>query len=292
MKKILVYLGIILLAGSCFIFKNNETVEKKVLIRTNKGEIIVKLYNETPLHRDNFISLADSGFYDSLLFHRVIDDFMIQGGDPESKDAPQTKRLGNGGPGYTIEAEIIDTLYHKTGALAAAREGNDSNPEKRSSGSQFYIVEGSKWARSDLNLMVKRRNSNIYNSFITRYLKKSENKKLLQKVDSLKRNRKKEAFNKIYLRLKDSVRPLIKQDTSVELFSLNQKQVNLYTTKGGSPHLDGEYTVFGEVIEGMNVVEKISSVKTGLRNRPKRDIIILEAREISEKEWRKIKRKD
>ena len=116
--------------------------EKKVLIKTEYGDMVVKLYNETPLHRDNFIKLVEEGFYDGLLFHRVINKFMIQGGDPNSKDAPANKRLGSGGPGYEIPAEIIDGFYHKKGSLSAARTGDNINPEKKSSGSQFYVVHG------------------------------------------------------------------------------------------------------------------------------------------------------
>jgi peptidylprolyl isomerase len=291
MRKILIFISVIVLISACAIFKPSGPVEKKVLITTNKGDIVVKLYNETPKHRDNFLRLADSTFYDSLLFHRVIEDFMIQAGDPESKDAPRTKRLGNGGPGYTIEAEIVDGLYHKRGALGAARKSDQDNPEKRSSGSQFYIVDGKKWTDSEMDLLVKRKNVSTYQEYIKKYLEQTNNTALLQKMDSLRRTRDREAFNEIFLELKEKVKPMMKED-SVELFELTDKQRELYKTKGGSPHLDGVYTVFGEVIAGMDVVEAISDVRTDIRDRPMQDIYILDTEYLTEKEWKEYKKEN
>ena len=290
MKKLIVILSVMMLMVSCAIFKPKGPVEQKVLIKTNHGDFVVKLYNETPKHRENFIKLVDSTYYDSLLFHRVIDKFMIQGGDPESKNAPATKRLGNGGPGYTIKAEFVDGIYHKRGALAAAREGDNVNPEKRSSGSQFYIVEGDVWDDAQLDLMVKRRNSYVISEYINRYLKQPENAGLLQHVDSLRRNQLQQEFNELYLQLTDMVMPRIKAD-SVELFDLTEAQRNVYKTIGGSPHLDGQYTVFGEVVLGMDVVEEISDLKTDMRNRPLEDAMILGMQLLSEKEWKQMKKK-
>lgn len=286
MKKLIAILPIILLLSSCAILKSKAPIEQKILMQTNHGDIIVKLYNETPKHRDNFIKLVDTCYYDSLLFHRVIDNFMIQTGDPESRNASRIARLGNGGPGYTIESEIVKGLYHKKGALAAARQSNDVNPERRSSGSQFYIVEGNKWTDSQLDLLQKRRNSYIISDYITRYLKKPENEKMRIHLDSLQRNRNTDKFNEIYLQLTDLIIPQIKSD-SVKLFELNDEQKEIYKTNGGSPHLDGEYTIFGEVIKGMNVVEEIALVDKDIRNRPKEDVIILKMRKMTEKEWKK-----
>ncbi len=290
MRKYFIFISVILLISACSIFKPSGPVEKKALITTNKGDIVVKLYNETPKHRDNFLRLADSTFYDSLLYHRVIEEFMIQTGDPESKDAPRTKRLGNGGPGYTIEAEIVDELYHKRGALGAARKSDEDNPEKRSSGSQFYIVVGKKWKDAEMDLLVKRKNVSIYQEYIKKYLKETNNTALLQKMDSLRRYGEREAFNEIFLDLKEKVKPMIEKD-SVELFELTAKQRELYKTKGGSPHLDGDYTVFGEVIAGMDVVEEISKVRTDIRDRPMKDIYILNTEYLTEKEWKEYKKK-
>jgi cyclophilin family peptidyl-prolyl cis-trans isomerase len=188
----------------------------KVKIETSKGTMVAVLYDETPIHRDNFVKLAESGFYEGLLFHRVINTFMIQGGDPESKNAPLTKQLGNGGPGYTLPAEIIPKYYHKKGALAAARTGDQMNPQRRSSGSQFYIVHGKKFTDMQLDSMEKQMN--------TKFTKEQ-------------------------------------RDTYVEI--------------GGAPHLDAQYTVFGEIIEGYDVIDKIAGVETNDKDRPVEDVKII-----------------
>ena len=193
----------------------DEGKRQKVKISTKYGDMIVELYNGTPLHRDNFIKLVKEGYYDGTLFHRVIKDFMIQGGDPDSKNAKPGQRLGMGGPGYTIPAEIKPEYYHKKGAVAAARKGDQMNPEKRSSGSQFYIVEGKKYTPVELNNMAKRNDAHY-----------------------------------------------------------TAEQIHTYQTVGGTPFLDNEYTVFGQVVEGLDVIDKIASVKTGAGNRPVEDIVM------------------
>ena len=198
------------------IFMTVQAAEKEtmVLITTEFGNMKVKLYNETPQHRDNFIKLAEKGFYDGLLFHRVIKGFMIQGGDPESKNAPASKQLGAGDVGYTIPAEFVyPKYYHKKGALAAARQGDQVNPEKRSSGCQFYIVQGEKWDGNRLRMV---------------------------------------------------------EAQSGKKFTKEQAEV--YATVGGTPFLDGEYTVFGEVVEGLDVVDKIAGVACGPMDRPVTDV--------------------
>jgi cyclophilin family peptidyl-prolyl cis-trans isomerase len=187
--------------------------ERKVLISTSYGDIKIRLYDETPLHRDNFIKLASEGYYDGTLFHRVINQFMIQGGDPDSKGAKSDAMLGNGGPAYTIPAEFISKYYHKKGVIAAAREGDNVNPNKASSGSQFYIVQGKKFTDAELDVITTRTGH---------------------------------AFTK--------------------------EERDVYKTIGGAPHLDGSYTVFGEVYEGLDVVDKIAAVKTGFADRPVDDI--------------------
>lgn len=188
----------------------------KVIIETTKGEIKVLLYDETPVHRDNFIKLAESGFYEGVLFHRVINSFMIQGGDPESKDAPEGKALGNGGPGYTLPAEIVPKYFHKKGALAAARTGDQTNPQRRSSGSQFYIVQGKKYTDMQMDGMEKQ----MFTTF-------------------------------------------------------TDAQRDAYATVGGVPHLDAQYTVFGEVIEGLEIVDIIAGVETGKNDRPVEDVKVI-----------------
>lgn len=196
--------------------------ETEVIIETTMGTIELKLYNETPKHRDNFISLAGEHYFDSLLFHRVIPDFMIQGGDPDSKYAPAGVRLGEGGPDYRLNAEIRPGLIHKRGALAAAREGDDVNPAKMSSPSQFYIVWGKVYDRQELATLVR----------------------------------------------------LIEERTG-RAMNLTAEQATAYTTVGGVPFLDGEYTVFGEVTKGLEVVEKIQNVERDQFDRPLTDVRIL-----------------
>lgn len=203
--------------------------EPKVRIETSQGVIVVKLFNETPMHRDNFVKLVKERFYDGVLFHRVIADFMIQGGDPDSKTAKPNASLGNGDVGYTIPAEFkTPAIYHKKGALAAAREGDGVNPQKASSGCQFYIVEGKTFTDAELSTMEAGK--------IARY-----------GINSL--------------------------NDSTFRFSAEARAV--YRTRGGTPHLDGNYTVFGEVTEGIDVVEKISKVKTNASDRPVEDVRVI-----------------
>jgi len=181
----------------------------KIMISTKFGDIKIKLYNETPLHRDNMVKLVSEGYYDGTLFHRVINNFMIQGGDPDSKNAPAGKMLGNGGPDYTIPAEFNPSLFHKKGALAAARTGDQVNPQKASSGSQFYIVHGQVFNEQQLMSMGK---------------------------------------------------------------TYTPEQISVYTSIGGTPHLDGGYTIFGEVYEGLEIIDIIARVKTGVGDRPLEDV--------------------
>ncbi|MDD6783903.1 MAG: peptidylprolyl isomerase [Prevotellaceae bacterium] len=219
MKKILLFLALTIVVSA----SAKKEKRTKVEMLTSMGSITIELYNETPLHRDNFIKLVKEGYYNDLLFHRVIADFMIQGGDPDSKNAPEGKMLGEGGPGYTIEAEFrFPQLFHKRGVLAAAREGDDTNPEKRSSGSQFYIVWGQTFSRSDLE-------------------------KITQRVEQ------------------HSAGAIVFPD-----------EVKKYYMKyGGTPHLDGSYTVFGEVTKGIEVVNAIQQVDTDNNDRPIEDVRIL-----------------
>ncbi|MBR3412244.1 MAG: peptidylprolyl isomerase [Bacteroidales bacterium] len=184
-----------------------------VKIETSYGDMVVKLYNETPLHRDNFIKLVKEGTYNDLLFHRVINQFMIQGGDPKSRDAKPGQMLGDGELGYTLPAEFVPGLYHKKGALAAARQADAVNPEKRSSSCQFYIVQGTTWDANKLKMLEQRMGK-----------------------------------------------------------TFTPEQAQVYATLGGTPFLDGDYTVFGEVVEGIDVVDKIAAVTCGPNDRPVEDV--------------------
>lgn len=200
-----------------------EYLNARVKIETSFGDIVVQLFDETPKHRDNFIKLVEEGYYDSLLFHRVMQNFMIQGGDPDSRGASQNVMLGRGGPGYTVEAEFNDSHVHVKGALAAARQSDQVNPQRRSSGSQFYIVQGEPVPPQMLMGMEGRINASR---------------------DSLNQ------------------------------FKYTDEQIEAYTSIGGTPHLDTEYTVFGRVVEGLDVIDSIAAVKVARGNRPVEDVIM------------------
>lgn len=225
--------------------KSNET---QVLLETTLGNITVKLYNETPKHRDNFIKLAKEGVYDSTLFHRVIKNFMIQAGDPESKHASDTAMLGNGDVGYTIPAEFNTKFFHKKGVLAAARTGDEVNPERASSGCQFYIVTGRKFSEAQMinmeNQMNEARLENVFNTLARQHMKE------IYKM-------RKAGDNEGLLELQDSLEAQAREIVSKEpALKFTPEQIKAYTTVGGAPHLDGAYTIFGEVTDGMDVVER------------------------------------
>lgn len=215
MNKIIISLLTVFALAGC---KKNENM--KVLIETSEGNITLQLYDDTPQHRDNFVKLVTTGYYDGVIFHRVIPQFMIQTGDPESKNPQPGAAYGRGGPDYKVPAEILPDRYHKKGALAAART---NNPKKESSGSQFYIVQGNVFASEDLNA------------------------------------------------LQES-----KQRTNPE-FRFSDEARKTYAEIGGTPHLDGDYTVFGEVVEGLDVLDKIAATPTAPGDRPVKDIFITKA---------------
>lgn len=239
-----------------------------VEFKTTMGDITVKLYNDTPLHRDNFLKLVKDGYYDGLLFHRVIDQFMIQTGDPDSKDAPQGKMLGSGGPSYTIEAEIdYPKHYNKYGALAAARTGDQFNPERRSSGSQFYIVTGRKMTETQFENMQMGMHQQALEQTFRRLVAEHRDT-----IESLQKSGDREALEALRQEL------IKKTEAQVDTTVIPENIKNDYITKGGAPHLDGAYTVFGEVVEGMDVVEKIQKVETDDHDRPKEDVKIISAK--------------
>lgn len=231
----------------------------KVKLETSLGDIVVELYNETPKHRDNFVKLVKEGFYDGVLFHRVINNFMIQTGDPDSKTAGPDTPLGGGDPGYTIEAEFVFPKYfHKRGALAAARTGDQANPMRRSSGSQFYIVTGQVFGTEQLMGMLQAKKQDIFRRLV------------MENQDKIKQLQESNDEAGIHA-LQDE---LIRQTEAEAQFD---ELIEAYTTIGGTPHLDGQYTVFGEVVEGMDVVDKIQNTTTDRRDRPTVDIKIIKA---------------
>lgn len=237
----------------------------RIKIHTSKGDITVKLYDETPLHRDNFTKLAKEGYYDGTLFHRVIKEFMIQGGDPDSKGAPQGKMLGTGGPDYTIDAEFVyPKLYHKRGALSAARLGDEVNPERKSSGSQFYIVRGKTYKPSELKQMEKQMAMQMEQTVFQELAKEHH-----EEIMNLRRNRDRQGLMALQDKLADETKAKCKE-TGYPKFT--EEQIETYTTLGGTPFLDNQYTVFGEVEEGLDVVEEIQNCDTMRGDRPKEDI--------------------
>ncbi|MFV0271295.1 MAG: peptidylprolyl isomerase [Macellibacteroides fermentans] len=245
-----------------------RTTETQVRMQTNLGTITLKLYNETPLHRDNFIKLVKDGQYEGLLFHRVINEFMIQGGDVTSKNAPLNKQLGAGDLGYTVPAEFVYPRYfHKRGALCAARTGDDSNPEKASSASQFYIVTGKVYSEGEIKQLEKQKESRLKQAIFNRL--QNENKTTIMQ----------------YYKSGDKDSLAIMRDTLIgkteietekrkEETKLTAQQREAYTTVGGVPFLDNEYTVYGEVTEGIEIVDKIQKVKTNSSDRPLENIVI------------------
>ena len=240
----------------------------KVEIKTSLGDIEVALYNETPQHRDNFIKLVKEGYYDGVLFHRVINEFMIQTGDGNSKNAKPGERLGNGEPGYTLPAEFVyPKLFHKRGALAAARLGDQMNPERRSSGSQFYIVTGKKFTAQQLAQMESsRRNKQlqaVFNELAAPHRRD---------VMTWRREGNNAAIDSLQNKLVAEAEAKVAEQGA---FTFTAAQLEAYQSVGGTPHLDGEYTVFGEVTKGMDVVEKIEKSKTDRNDRPEEDVKII-----------------
>lgn len=271
-KKILLSVFILTTGISSIMAQQDNTPEPIVEIKTTMGDIKIKLYNDTPLHRDNFLKLVKDGFYEGLLFHRVIDSFMVQAGDPDSKDAPAGKMLGAGNPGYTVEAEIdYPRHYHKYGALAAARTGDAMNPERRSSGSQFYIVTGNKYSPAQLEAMATQqimpRRQQLFNSLAAEY---ADSIRSMQEKDD------KEGLEKLRNELVGRV------EAELPASPIDEAIASDYTTIGGTPHLDGQYTVFGEVVSGMDVVEKIQKVETDRNDRPVEDVRILSVKVLEE----------
>lgn len=269
MKKsfIPLLLTLIVMADCSSAKKNTDTL---IRLETNYGNITLRLYPETKQHRTNFIKLIKSGFYNGLLFHRVIRDFMIQAGDPKSKNAHEGTLLGNGDVGYTIPAEFIYPKYfHKRGSLAAAREADNLNPQKASSGCQFYIVVGQVFTNDQLDELEQSLKEKIETSMFQQIAtaKKNEIMQLNKEHNKLKIDE-----------LRDSIVKAIAENLARHpQYKYTEEQRKAYSTIGGSPHLDGDYTVFGEVTDGMDVVEKISKLETDANDRPVKDARIIKA---------------
>ncbi len=260
-----------------------KTSEPIVLIKTRLGDIKLRLYDETPVHRDNFIKLTKEGYLDGTLFHRVIKDFMIQGGDPDSKKANSGQMLGEGGPGYTLPAEFnFPTYFHKKGAIAAAREGDQVNPEKKSAGSQFYIVQGKVYDDQKLfkleNEIRERKRRAIFNNLLMQY---NDSLNVLQQQGDEEK----------ILQLQQYIMAMVNERYGEQAeFTYPDEVKDVYKTKGGTPFLDMNYTVFGEVVEektlfekigslfgkkyGLEVIDAIALQETDSHNRPLKDVVM------------------
>ena len=255
-----------------------------VTIKTSYGDMVAILYDETPKHKANFIKLAKEHYFDSLLFHRVIQGFMIQGGDPQSKKAVSGIPLGSGGPGYTVEAEINAKFYHEKGALSAARLSDQQNPLKASSGSQFYVVQGTVIPQAAIDEL--KIDQAKLNSGMQQILQKIENRPLYDSLSQLYYAGNMEAYKqKIF-----SLIPRIEKQTGTKITrEVSPEKMKAYTTAGGAPHLDGEYTVFGKVIKGLEMIDKIAAVQKDGSDRPVEDIrMTVTVEELSKKKITKM----
>jgi len=248
---------------------HSDFMDETVVISTSFGDIHIKLYKDTPLHSNNFIKLTKESFFDSTLFHRVIEGFMIQGGDPDSRNAKAGVELGNGGPGYDIPAEILPNHMHVRGVLAAARESDDINPKRLSSGSQFYIVQGKKFTDITLDEVEKKQYSLAKQRIFVNIMDRPENLALRNeflaadsRIDSLR-----------FKFLLDTLNGMMDKEYALTTpFIIPTEKREIYKSIGGAPHLDGSYTIFGEVISGMEIVDKIAAVKRDENDRPIDDI--------------------
>lgn len=260
MKKTSIILAVCLaIFTSCA--QNNDHV---VTIKTSYGDMVAILYDETPKHKENFIKLAGEHFFDSTLFHRVMQGFMIQGGDPDSKKAQPGEPLGRGGPGYTIDAEFNPKFFHERGALAAARLSDAQNPTKASSGSQFYIVQGTKMTEEELKTDMLKLNQGMQQFF-----QDPANRPAYDSIVRLYESGDMKAYQEYMLDLK----PRVEKATGINTTKTVPPEIlQAYTTVGGAPSLDGDYTVFGKVIKGLEVVDKIAAVSMGPGDRPIEDI--------------------
>lgn len=239
----------------------------RLKIKTSEGDIIIRLYDETSKHRDNFLKLAKEGYYNGTLFHRVIKDFMIQGGDPNSKNAPKGKVLGTGGPDYTIPAEFIyPQLFHKRGALSAARTGDEVNPERASSGSLFYIVWGKIYKSAELKQLERQMGIQQEQDVFNQLAKQHHDE-----IINLRRNRDHVGLQTLQNKLIEETKEKCKSQGKP---TFTPEQNEAYTTLGGTPFLDNQYTVFGEVEEGLDIVERIQNCQTDRNDRPSEDVRI------------------
>lgn len=279
MKKsffILLFLSLYVVITSCA-----QEKDYIITIKTKHGDMVAILYDETPKHKQNFIKLAKEHYFDSLLFHRIIEGFMIQGGDPDSKKSTAGQMLGRGGPGYTVEAEINPNFFHEKGALSAARLGDQKNPTKASSGSQFYIVHGAKVSEDEI-----KSDPTKFNQAMQQFFQNPTNKPVYDSIGKLYQSGDVAGAQKFIMQLK----PRIEKETGIKTDKeVSPEKLKAYTTIGGAPQLDGSYTVFGKLIKGLDVLDKIVSQPKNTADRPNEDIrMVVIAEELSKKKILKL----
>jgi cyclophilin family peptidyl-prolyl cis-trans isomerase len=265
MKRLLLCTFLLATATVASQAQKKKKKEEIVTIKTSLGDMVAILYDETPKHKANFLKLAKAHYYDSTLFHRVIDGFMIQGGDPDSKKAKPGQHLGSGGPGYTVDAEINPKFYHEKGAIAAARLGGPGNPTKASSGSQFYIVDGTV-VKEEAEL---KRDPEKFNNAYRQFFQNEANKPYYDSLSKFMQSNDRSGYEAYLVKIK----PVVEASTGIKTEKdVSPEKLKAYTTAGGAPHLDGEYTVYGKVIKGLDVVDKIAALPKDETDRPKEDI--------------------
>ncbi|HMJ70858.1 MAG TPA: peptidylprolyl isomerase [Cyclobacteriaceae bacterium] len=269
MKRLIAFVAffIAMVFASCAGGDDGGRKEDVVTIHTSYGDMVVILFDETPKHKENFLKLANEKYYDSTLFHRVMKGFMIQGGDPDSRNAQADQPLGRGGPAYTIPAEINSNFFHEKGALAAARMGDEVNPNKESSGSQFYIVHGTVFPADQME-QFKVNSGKMRQAFQTMY-ESGQHTALFDSLAVIYQSGDVAAYQKKV----ESLIPRVEKATGIKVSNdLTDEKIKVYGTVGGAPSLDGEYTVFGKVIKGMEVIDKITEVEMGAGDRPVSDV--------------------
>ncbi len=280
-------LTVVLSTVSCSLLHNKAKIKNYVEVQTSEGSFIIGLYEGTPLHKENFMNNSKTNVYDSTLIYSISPNGIHKMGLVENKK--DTRVLNDITEEKTIKNEIYPELLNKKGAVGMLRANNDINPDKRSNKLIFYIVDGIKANDKILKTLTAKRNAPLIADYITVFISEEGHKHYEDSLKFYKSNQDNKNYKRLYLELTDSVKPRIKKDGK-ELFALDKKQVETYTEVGGVPIYDGQYTVFGKIVKGIDILDKLSSVKTGLRNKPKKDIYIISTKVLTKKEFKKYKK--